>query len=690
MKVSLRQNTIGNILTSNREAMKKIFYYLSFTALTLAACQGEEQAFLTPAEDVKAKPEKMEMSFTAELADNAGTRTELMDGKKVRWTVGDQITVLGTDDAFETPHYRADFTTDKTGYSVVFKGETGTTSDYYAVYPAASFDNIYTVGESPDHYFLMKVPYQQEAIANTFADDLNVLYAHSTALKGATLTFKNVNALIKFQLDGSAVGSISKVRFYPEPSMGQTPGLTGDVFVKINDGTVYDVWNSEAYIELAGDFEASTPYYMVAAPADLPNGFSMTFIDDEGKEFVKYALNGTQLKAGNILNLGTINVETSDFVSSGGVTVYSASSRAKAVPLVVIAEGYTSSELPLFKQQATKMLNFFFSVEPYKQYKDYFNVYIIEATSTESGADVTDLKINKNTYFDAGWASDSYGDMKANDTKVYSFVKEHCPDIVEGKATIEQTPIIMLVNDTRYGGICHSISNGQGYCIVPTTQNADTKSEALYWETNHGSWINTALHEGGGHCFGRLGDEYWYASTSTYPYSSISSHTWEVPFSMNLTVNKNNPQWSMMIPSVQGAVENGKFPYVGTYEGGEVYAKSIWRSEEISCMTDNRAYFSAWQRYLIVQRIFSIVGETFSYEIFLANDKQYADIQNARENAGREGLKSTIYNGLNPTFNSSGAPRNHVEKPVEPMPPLASPVLQELKEPKKTVVQALD
>ena len=159
---------------------------------------------------------------------------------------------------------------------------------------------------------------------------------------------------------------------------------------------------------------------------------------------------------------------------------------------------------------------------------------------------------------------------------------------------------------------------------------------------------------------------------------------------MNLTVNKNNPQWSMMIPSVQGAVENGKFPYVGTYEGGEVYAKSIWRSEEISCMTDNRAYFSAWQRYLIVQRIFSIVGETFSYEIFLANDKQYADIQNARENAGREGLKSTIYNGLNPTFNSSGAPRNHVEKPVEPMPPLASPVLQELKEPKKTVVQALD
>lgn len=667
--------------------MKKVLYFLSFTALTLAACQGKEQAFLMPAEDVKAKTDKVEKSFTVQFADNADTRTQLAEGNKVKWIAGDQIAVIPAEGESIYTANTAVFTADKDGFSVNITGSVVETPEYYALYPSsAATDGYYPISGS-QKAFGLTIPAQQIAMPNTFAENLNLGYAHSTT---QNLSFKNVNALIKFRLTGSAVSNLSKIRIYPTASMGVTPDLSGELLVDTSNGEYLGMNGAGGNVELTGDFLANSTYYIVSAPASLPQGFSMSFIDKDGKEYVKYALNKAELKAGDILNLGEINVETSNFEANGEIINYSLSSRSKAVPLVVIAEGYTSSELNRFQQQATRMLDFFFSVEPYRQYKDYFNVYIISATSTESGADVTDLKINKNTYFDAGWASDSYGDMKANDTKVYSFVKEHCPDIVEGKATIEQTPIIMLVNDTRYGGICHSISNGQGYCIVPTTQNADTKSEALNWETNYGSWINTALHEGGGHCFGRLGDEYWYASTSTYPHSSISSHTWEVPFSMNLTLNKSNPQWSMMIPSVQGAVENGKFPYVGTYEGGEVYANGIWRSEDISCMTDNRAYFSAWQRYLIVQRIFSIVGETFNYEVFLANDRQYAEIQGGQANAGREGLRSTVYDGLNPTFNSSGAPRNHVEKPVEPMPPLASPVLQELKEPKKTVVQALD
>lgn len=33
-----------------------------------------------------------------------------------------------------------------------------------------------------------------------------------------------------------------------------------------------------------------------------------------------------------------------------------------------------------------------------------------------------------------------------------------------------------------------------------------------------------------------------------------------------------------------------------------------WRSERISCMIDNRFYFSTWQRYLIAKRIVELSG----------------------------------------------------------------------------------
>ena len=45
-----------------------------------------------------------------------------------------------------------------------------------------------------------------------------------------------------------------------------------------------------------------------------------------------------------------------------------------------------------------------------------------------------------------------------------------------------------------------------------------------------------------------------------------------------------------------------------------------WRSEMISCMIDNRFYFSTWQRMLIVQRIMTLSGSTFDVESFWAND----------------------------------------------------------------------
>ena len=60
---------------------------------------------------------------------------------------------------------------------------------------------------------------------------------------------------------------------------------------------------------------------------------------------------------------------------------------------------------------------------------------------------------------------------------------------------------------------------------------------------------------------------------------------------------------------------------IGVFQGGDKYMFERWRSEMVSSMVDYRAYFNAWQRILIVQRIMQKVGGTFSLDAFFAADK---------------------------------------------------------------------
>ena len=91
------------------------------------------------------------------------------------------------------------------------------------------------------------------------------------------------------------------------------------------------------------------------------------------------------------------------------------------------------------------------------------------------------------------------------------------------------------------------------------------------------------------------------------------------------------------------------------YEGGYAsYKTGVWRPEIISCMFDNRPYFNAWSRYLIMERVYSVCEETFNKSVFLAVD------------SGR-----SIWNG--PALKSGAEVASDGEAEVVPM--LPSPVI---------------
>jgi hypothetical protein len=296
------------------------------------------------------------------------------------------------------------------------------------------------------------------------------------------------------------------------------------------------------------------------------------------------------------------------------------------------------------------------ATEPYKTYKNFFNVWILRVASKESGASVTDGNGNitkpVDTYFGSKWGEQKYGDMAANGQEVFDFVKAQCPDIKNGTHTIAEVPVMMIINDERYGGICHNYSNGQGYGMVPYTWKGEkidwnypnvTPSTVnpvapedmntyTHWTTpeeiadlgkSSGDWRNTLVHEFGGHCFGRLGDEYWPDGMITYNFNPLEDHDWPVPFSLNLTNDPAVLPWQAEVldyPLQTLVARDPNYGRIGLFQGGANFLFGRWRSEMISCMIDNRPYFSTWQRILIVRRIMTKAGETFDMDDFIAKD----------------------------------------------------------------------
>ena len=335
------------------------------------------------------------------------------------------------------------------------------------------------------------------------------------------------------------------------------------------------------------------------------------------------------------------------------VMLYKRHTKGKVgVPLVILSDGFTSSELPTFRQRAKECYDFLFTVEPYKTYSEYFDAYIFSVPSEESGISVTDGNGNitkyVNSYFETRWGESSYSDMKANADKVWN-VLNLCP--LDENQSYKQIPVALLVNDTRYGGMCWVYASGKSYCIVPYTREGRTMSwsypsyQASSDEdgdmvvqqtpssvrselgTTRGDWKYVFLHEFGGHGFGRLGDEYWYGDQSSFEYwngSTISSHNWSVPMDLNLSADYNSVPWQEFLDHRDELVSrDANYGRIGKYQGGEVVMFKIWRSEKISCMIDHRPYFAAWQRYLIARRIMTLAGEgdNFSFDSWLALDK---------------------------------------------------------------------
>ena len=615
------------------------------------------------------------------VAGNVDTKSQVQivsgSSAKVVWSDGDAFYMFGHNTGAGTIEY-AEYTAATGGDIATFSTANAPSegmNDYYAFYPSSGF-HAWDMDDDGKIVVGWTIPINQVAAPGKVAEGANLSFAKPTSpSQTENLTFTNAVSFIKFRLSGSIVNQIKKVSFVG------TDELAGDFIFQPN-GNVLELWPGVHFIDNYGNylddvscsaslsleggaaFAVDTDYFIAVAPS-VHSGFSMVFSDGAGtpKTITKFSSKALTLNRSQIKDFGTISLGDS-FDEEAVAELYKEHTTSQYATIAVVPDGYTKAELPQYVTDAHAAIDALFNTEPYKTYASYFNVWILKVPSNESGARYSDSEEEalkyRDCYFQSSWPTSKYTNMRANDNRIFSFVENYCPDITGGVHTIDEVPVLVLINDTRYGGVAWNYASGRAYGMVPKAYGGGDLTwsypayeatsvtqappepfslEALHQVTdgektalgspNVGTWRNTVVHEFGGHCIGKLGDEYWYADSDT-PYTTkmtIGGHTWTVPMSLNLstTYDKASVEWhdffkgdGSLIDALNVAPYNAR---IGVFQGGEVSTYNRWRSEKISCMIDNRFYFSTWQRYLIVNRIMSLAGlAEVDIATFLASD----------------------------------------------------------------------
>lgn len=290
---------------------------------------------------------------------------------------------------------------------------------------------------------------------------------------------------------------------------------------------------------------------------------------------------------------------SSDYSQDGQVTRIHSATVGKGIDVVFVGDAFADKDQDLFNKYVKLGKEAFFTEEPFRSTMNRFNIYRIGSVSkngiiAQEGGD---------TKFSAQFGQGTY--VGGDNNLVNSFVKASIPSV-----DLTKTIIFVIINKAKYAGTCHMFSNNQAVCYVPLCRNEN-------------EYAQTLRHEGCGHGFGKLADEYFYDSMGRIPDDEVSElKKWKgfaygFHENVDLTSDPNTILWSKFISDSR---YSGK---VGVYEGGYTYPYGVYRPTHNSIMRYNTGGFNAPSREAIYKKIMKFSeGDawTYDYETFVAFD----------------------------------------------------------------------
>ena len=242
--------------------------------------------------------------------------------------------------------------------------------------------------------------------------------------------------------------------------------------------------------------------------------------------------------------------------------------------LVVMSDGYTAADMPKYRAHLDKHLNVLWSIEPFRSYRNYINVYSVEILSAESGITCDPEVREKRTTplganFTGGCTNPNARGILVNPDVAREYAR---------RATPAFDQILVITNTDTYGGIGGAVAttsggNSLGVLITP--------------------------HELG-HSLGRLQDEYTYRERGVPggPYEGAEPNSIHHTLLTTEQMATDQKKWFRWLGD---ASESGGT--IGRFEGGQYKTTGVWRPSKHSMMISIGYYFDQVSRERMVQRI---------------------------------------------------------------------------------------
>ena len=289
--------------------------------------------------------------------------------------------------------------------------------------------------------------------------------------------------------------------------------------------------------------------------------------------------------------------ESTDYSKDGEVMTLQTATVGGGINIVFMGDGYTDRDMGaggLYETLMDQAMEEFFAIEPYKTFRNRFNVYAVKVVSQNGriGADYT-------TALGSRFGTGTY--IGGNNEKVYEYALK-----VPGITDRNNLLVGVLANTKRQAGTTFmSASSMSSVAFIGSLGN-----DPVYFGP-------TLRHEVGGHGFGFLDDEY-VVSQSAAPQGYIDDHTFKYEeygwfANVDFTADPAKVKWSAFLSDERYKDE------VGLIEGA-YYATGVWRSSKNSMMRENMEYFNAPSRWAIYKRIMELSGEEYNFKKFLEYD----------------------------------------------------------------------
>lgn len=261
--------------------------------------------------------------------------------------------------------------------------------------------------------------------------------------------------------------------------------------------------------------------------------------------------------------------------------------------LIIFGDGYTPDEMDKFHEDVDRNLNVQWAAEPFRSYRNYFNVYMVETPSKDSGIsyDPDDGNVHRDTPLNLQFGGDEPSDKlerlitfgPGGTKKRKEIMKNYVAPKIGISEDAQNVQSLTLANTFTYGG-----AGG----TTATTSGGSPQGPLI------------SLHELG-HSLGGLQDDYPYYNRDEPGGRAPNKE----PNSIHLTrmsskeMTKNNAKWWRWLgeKSTAGGIIRAADP--DGHESGGYYQSNIWRPSEHSKMRWIGFPFDQVEREQMVHRI---------------------------------------------------------------------------------------